>query len=596
MLNRLEKRRRGEQMWKGLGTFSLCFVLLFGAFLPQSNVMAANGTATIGADSVNIREGPGLSYPLVTHANKGDKFPILAENKEWTQLQLTNGKTGWIANWLIAKNTQIVSTNSGNSGTTYVKANTNQLRIRTGPGTSFQIIGYLNKGQKVSILDKNENWIKISSSFGAGWVSSQYLDVQKEQITSNNSNQQATKTGMITTNGLNVRKSPSLTSSVIGKLAKGMTVQIYSENNGWMEIQFSNQKAWVSSQYVDSKPSSSSGSSKTNGTIGTVTANSLNIRNGASLNAKIIGTVNKNQQFPILEELNNWAKIEYKSGSYGWIVSWYLDKSYSNKSNGSGQTVKGSTVTILQNGSNIRKGASLNTDVLYRANAGEKFSVVKVTNQWYELKLKNGTTGFVAGWIVSLSGSGPQIEKPGADGYLKNKTIVIDPGHGGQDTGTTGARGTLEKKLTLRTANLLYDKLKASGANIILTRNSDSYISLPSRVSTSRFQQADAFVSLHYDSNSVRSVRGMTGYYYYYSQKPLAEYIYSSTLSETKLNDRGVRFGDFHVIRENSQKAALIELGYLSNPEEELTLNSGVFQESAATGIYNGLARYFKEY
>ena len=62
-----------------------------------------------------------------------------------------------------------------------------------------------------------------------------------------------------------------------------------------------------------------------------------------------------------------------------------------------------------------------------------------------------------------------------------------------------------------------------------------------------------------------------------------------------KIKSRGVRFGDFHVIRENSQKAVLMELGYLSNPEEEMTLNSGAFQENAATGIYNGLARYFKE-
>ncbi len=60
------------------------------------------------------------------------------------------------------------------------------------------------------------------------------------------------------------------------------------------------------------------------------------------------------------------------------------------------------------------------------------------------------------------------------------------------------------------------------------------------------------------------------------------------------MKNRGVQFGDFHVIRENSQKATLIELGYLSNPSEEMTLNSGQFQENAATGIYNGLARYFK--
>jgi len=127
-----------------------------------------------------------------------------------------------------------------------------------------------------------------------------------------------------------------------------------------------------------------------------------------------------------------------------------------------------------------------------------------------------------------------------------------------------------------------------------LTRSSDSFITLPSRVNAATSNDADAFISLHYDSSLDRSVRGITGYYYYNDQEGLADSLYTSTVAQTKLAGRGVRFGDFHVIRENSQKAALIELGYLSSPQEEITLNSGVFQENAASGLYDGLARYFK--
>jgi N-acetylmuramoyl-L-alanine amidase len=87
----------------------------------------------------------------------------------------------------------------------------------------------------------------------------------------------------------------------------------------------------------------------------------------------------------------------------------------------------------------------------------------------------------------------------------------------------------------------------------------------------------------------------MTSYYYHSYQKELAEYLYNSTNAETRLKSRGVRSGNFHVIRENSQKGVLMELGYLSNPGEEMTLNSGQFQENAATGLYNGLARYFRD-
>lgn len=143
---------------------------------------------------------------------------------------------------------------------------------------------------------------------------------------------------------------------------------------------------------------------------------------------------------------------------------------------------------------------------------------------------------------------------------------------------------------------LAYDKLKAAGAKVFLTRTNDTYVSLSSRVSTAVYKHADAFVSLHYDSSLDRSTRGMTGYYYHADQKQLAESLYSGVIFDTKLENRGVRVGDYYVIRENSQPAVLIELGYLSNPEEEMILDSVGYQENAATGIYDGLAHYFKDH
>jgi N-acetylmuramoyl-L-alanine amidase len=476
-------------------------------------------------------------------------------------------------------------------------ATTNQLRVRSGPGTNFRIIGFLNKGQAVTVLDNNENWFKISSSFGEGWVSRQYLDITS--VPNENKTDQGvidkTTTGTVTGDTLNVRKEPSTTSSVMGKLTKGMSVKVYSKQNSWYEIRFSNQKAWVSSEFfsIQTDAGKDTQDSGGNGISGTVTAGSLSVRDSSSLNSRIIGNVKKGQSFTILEEVNNWVKIEYKSGSFGWVAGWYLEN---DTTNGLPRLAdKDSTVTILQDGSNIRKQANVQSEVIQRANEGDTFVVSKVENDWYEIKLKDGLKGYIAGWIVSINGNAPRIEKLGAQDYLENKTIVLDPGHGGGDNGATGTGGTLEKELTLRTAKLLSDKLRAAGANVYLTRTNDTYISLPTRAGLSRSYHADAFISIHYDSLLDRSVRGTTAYYYNSKQKPLAETLYSSTVKETRLKNRGVRFGDFHVIRENSQKAVLMELGYLSNPSEEMTLNSGQYQESAATGLFNGLAKFFKD-
>ncbi|MGJ7912256.1 SH3 domain-containing protein [Neobacillus sp. LXY-1] len=579
----------------------LCFILLLGAFLPPGKGSASSGTVTIASDFVNIRSGPGLSYSLVQKAKRGDKYQIIKEQDDWIQIQLSFGKTGWVANWLVNKDNQNTAPTSTTTSTGMTaKSISDQLRVRSGPGTSFRVIGYLNTGQVVPVITQNENWVKVSSTFGEGWVSKDFVTVTSGQ-SSNPSSGSSGSIGSGVVNGdiINVRKEPTTSSTILGKLTKGTKVTIYSRKNNWLDAKYSNLRGWVSADFITTG-ANTTGSTPQQGSTninGKVTATSLNVRSGASQNTAIVGTVTQGQVFVILAESNSWAKIEYKKGSYGWVASWYLEKTTGTTSSGStnsGQTSSQQTVTILTDGTNIRKTPTTGSDVVLRANKGDKFPVKSVQNDWYEITLNNGSTGYVAGWIVYINGQAPAIGRPSAEGYIKGKTIVIDPGHGGEDSGTLGATGTLEKKLTLRTAQLLYDKLKAAGANVYLTRSNDTFISLSSRVSVAQYRNADAFISLHYDSSIDRSAKGTTGYYYHSYQKQLAETVFSYTASQTRLNNRGVRFGDFHVIRENSQKATLIELGYLSNPQEEITLNSSAFQENAATGLYNGLSRYFK--
>lgn len=583
---------------------ALVFILFFGGIPIYDPIAKAesNVTITISTDSLNVREGPGLSYRVVKQVKKGESFPLVKEENDWIQIKLSNNLNGWVANWLVKKERGQQSNQTLSSlGSITVDG----LRVRNGPGLNFQTIGHLNNGVQVQVLEKNENWIKISSGEIEGWVSSEFVNVPNGQASGQKTESipSNVQTAIITVDSLNVRDAASLQSKIIGKLQKGEKIEISSSTKEWVEFNFKGQKAWISSQFVEIESKSNDQTNTENeattpsspsGIVGTVTANALNVRSKGDLTSKIVGSVIKGSAFVILEEKNNWSKIEYSPKNYGWVNTWYLEKKIPKTDPSQSQDVKESFVTILYDGTNIRKGSSVQTPVVIRANEGDQFAVKSLKGEWYEILLENGTTAYIAGWIVSVNGSAPQVEKPGAEGYLKNKTIVLDPGHGGGDSGTVGARGTLEKELTLRTAILLYDKLRASGANVILTRTNDSYFSLRSRVSTSQYHTADAFISLHYDSILDRSVRGMTTYYFHSYQKPLAEAVHSSTLDQTKLKDRGARFGDYHVIRENNQKAILIELGYLSNPAEETTVTSPQYQEMAATGIFNGLAKFFK--
>lgn len=560
----------------------ICLTLIFSVIFPAVSA-DASGTITIAVEDLNVREGPGLSFKVLKKGQKGENFPLIKSEGDWYQVDLGSGKKGWIANWLVTKKESAVS------GTGDGIVSTNSLRVRTGPGTSFEVAGSIHKNDKVEILNQDGDWLEVNTPIGKGWVSKEYIQTKSEK-----------STGKITASSLNVRTSPSLESNVLGQIRKGETVTIYSEKENWVEIGFNKQRAWISSEYVtknmESKHEETNKNPQTKtdltGFIGTVTATSLNVRNSSSLDGKVIASVSKGETFKIVEEQNNWIRIELGSDKDGWVAGWYLEKTVP-KNIPSKETIKNSSVTIVHDGTNIRSSADTNSKVLARANSGDFFPIVAIHNDWYEIKLANGKNGFVAGWIVSVSGGVPQVEKPGMNTDLKSKKIMIDPGHGGRDNGATGFKGTLEKQITLRTGQLLFNKLRAKGANVILTRSNDQYLSLGTRVSMAHYQDVDAFISIHYDSIENGAVNGMTTYYYHPYQKALATAVHKEAQKQVTIKDRNIRFGNYHVIRENRQQAILLELGYLSNPEEELLITSNQYQDQITNGIVQGLANYF---
>ncbi|MGB3260023.1 N-acetylmuramoyl-L-alanine amidase, partial [Paenisporosarcina sp.] len=238
--------------------------------------------------------------------------------------------------------------------------------------------------------------------------------------------------------------------------------------------------------------------------------------------------------------------------------------------------------------------------VVYRANAGESFVPIGQSGDWYEVNTPNGKRGYVANWVVSTDATEKETQQQQAKakrkkGTLNGLTVVVDPGHGGNDHGTTGARGTDEKGITLRTSELLASKLRAAGANVVMTRDSDVYVDLRKRVAIGHQLAADAFISVHYDATDSSSINGFTTYYMHGYQKGLAQSVHRALGNKISLRDRGAQPGNYLVLRENRQQAILIELGFLSNPSEERAVTTEHFREQASLGIYNGVVNYFDD-
>ncbi len=592
-------------------TLFICLtVLLTSSLFGTVKTTAANEQVTIKVDLLNVRSGAGLTYSVIAKVKKGQTYDVVEKKNDWIKIKLSNSSTGWVAGWLVTEKKQPTSpkptTSETVSKSSTVISNATGLRFRSGPGTTFSVIGVFDKGKSATYLEKSGNWVKISYSGKQGWVSSQFVTIKNATTGGTSSSSPSVKTSAtVTATSLNVRSSSSTKGSLIGSLKKNATVNITKIQGDWAYIETSSIKGWVHRDYLkegSSKPAETSKDTNTTPktptnttSTGTVTATSLNVRDNGTLSGKVISSVTKGTKVTILEERSDWYKISYGSNKVGWVAGWYVTKTTSVTPVKETPATSKKQVKIIYDGTNIRSGASTSHSIVKRAKLGETYEIVSTSGEWYKINIGNNKTAFIAGWVIETIGVSSPITKPGSEQYVKSKTIIIDPGHGGQDSGAVGTRGTLEKNLTLVTAKLVYDKLKSAGANVFLTRSNDTYISLNSRVSTSHYRNSEAFISLHFDSTTDRRASGTTTYYYNsLKDAPLASKMNVEIVKQAKLRDRGIKFGNFHVIRENKAPAILLELGFLSNQTEELTVASSSYQERTAQGIYNGLTQYFK--
>ncbi|WP_417899465.1 SH3 domain-containing protein [Bacillus haimaensis] len=578
----------------GLLLFSTIFTTIQ---LPSAK---ADGTIEVATDVLNVREKPDANSLIISKVMRGETYPVVDSKGEWVKIQVTSSKAGWVASYLVTDNQQSSTPARNSESSDVVQVLTDDLRVRSGPGTSFNVVGFIQSSDSVSFVDQNENWVKIRTNGLEGWVSSEFVSIQKKKKkkeTTDEENQEDannSQTATVTTDGLNIRSEASTQSKVIGTLANGTVVNVLSKKSDWLQISYDGETGWIHSDYAEVHNSSTDTPSKKKGSSSaTISVSGLNVRSEPNLNGKILDQISQGTDVKIISERNNWCEIEYANGNTGWVAGWFLERK-SLSVNPGNLTGEGSII-ILDNGTNIRREPSTTAKVVYRANEGETFPIKGLENDWYQIELADGTIAYVAGWIVTIKGQAPTVTRAGSEQYLRNKVIVIDPGHGGKDVGAIGVQGTYEKDLTLRTSRLLQDKLKAAGATVYLTRQNDSFVSLPARARTANHHGADVFISVHYDSIEDPSVTGTTTFYYGGADQQLADYVHQSLIQLTNLRDRNVRQENYLVLRENMQPSLLLELGYISNRGEEMTILSGDFQERAATGIYQGLAQYFRD-
>lgn len=218
------------------------------------------------------------------------------------------------------------------------------------------------------------------------------------------------------------------------------------------------------------------------------------------------------------------------------------------------------------------------------------------------------------------------------------RVVVIDPGHGGEDTGAKGPSGVAEKDITLSIALKLAEVLKESmDARVLLTRTSDVFIPLEERTAFANANGADIFISIHVNAAASKDARGTETFFLsmdatdedarrvaafennagsagvalatagddlkdilldmastrsHHESSRLAEAVHMSMLGKAGREGRGVKQAPFTVLVGATMPAVLVEVGFISNPAEEKWLSSRKDQELAARAIAEGVASF----
>ncbi|SET05342.1 N-acetylmuramoyl-L-alanine amidase family protein [Anaerobranca gottschalkii] len=179
---------------------------------------------------------------------------------------------------------------------------------------------------------------------------------------------------------------------------------------------------------------------------------------------------------------------------------------------------------------------------------------------------------------------------------LKDKKIIIDPGHGGTSFGAVGQTGVREKDLNLQTSLIIEKLLTNLGAKAILTRIKDENVTLAQRVNVANNNKGDLFISVHYNGYSDPQANGTETYWSSQGTKgseKLAALLQTQLLEKLQRRNRGVKQANFYVLRETKMPAALIEPLFITNPVEEQIIIKEENMVKVAEGVVDAILKFY---
>jgi len=397
-----------------------------------------------------------------------------------------------------------------------------------------------------------------------------------------------------TTDGLNIRKSKDTSSAanIVGTAHKGGILSVHAVEGDWLKVSNKGSFAYIYKTYTQFLDAD--GNALGNVQKQVTTTQNINLYVKPTTSSKVISTVNSKVTLPVYKTVDGYYLTVVNDLPGYIVVNSTEDAVVENPSNPnptppsfSGDLLGRATVDNL----NIRQEANTTSTVVSKLKKGEYVQVNRINGYWAQVTYK-GQEGYIHKSYIKLLNQ--------SDHPLKDRVIIIDPGHGGTDSGNTF--GTIyEKDVVLKVSKLVERKLAATGANVLMTRTDDVYPTLPDRVDFTNVNYGEIFVSIH--ANSVLNNTTANGTETFYAMTSgdkqesidLATFVNNQIVNDLKMRNRGVKNEQFYVIRNTIIPAILVELGFLTNSEDRAKLTDDHYIELFAESIYKGIVEYYSK-
>ena len=377
----------------------------------------------------------------------------------------------------------------------------------------------------------------------------------------------------------------------VGEITKNQyLLALHKLDNGWIQVQYEDQVA-----YIEDKDILLTTMMKGYASGG------LKLRETQDENSKVLLTIPNGELFYLIEEVNDKnLKVRYfdkegyvDSDSTNYAID--LIQETLNKQAGLPTTIDSNKMFVTKlKETPIYSTSNVTSELVGTVDKGTQFAYEDRDGDFYKIPIGNGKFGYIPYWLVTTNFSAIETDETIPQG-IKNAIIVIDPGHGGDDPGAVvNFSDKHEADHTLTTALLVKKELEAMGAKVFLTRTNDSSVSLSERADISNKNNADAFISIHFDSAEDSSLSGTTTYYFSEKSENLSQTVNKYLARNLPLKNQGSRFQNFMVLRDNARPSILLELGYLNNQGDNKVISSEEYQQNIAKSIANALKEYFQ--